>query len=91
MKIFQVGETVICYIEVKKDGIYKDPADYIRISIYKPDGAIDVNMVDGSKEGTGKYNYNYDTTGKPKGIYRVRWQAKDGIKVTMEDASFKLD
>lgn len=91
MKIFQAGETAVCFVEIKKGGSYYDPMDYVRIYIYRPDGAIDVDGVSAYKEAVGKYSYNYDTTTKPKGIYRVRWKAKDGIKVTMKDASFKIN
>lgn len=93
MKTFQIGETVICYLEIKRNDVYVDPVTSLTISIYLPSGVVDVNAADmlPGKEAIGKYAYNYQTSGKPAGIYRVMYKATDGTKITIQNTSFKLE
>jgi hypothetical protein len=98
MKTFQIGETVVCYIEVyKSSALYNpipDSGDAVTVVIYDSGGTA----VLGSEtpqalgnETTGKYSYSWSTTGKSAGVYRARFVATDGATISKKDASFKLE
>lgn len=88
MESFEVGETVICSLEIKKGGDYYDPSS-VKISIYR-EGTIDVDEASMTRDATGKYSYNYQTTGKLTGKYRAKFTAIDGDDKSIKNGAFKL-
>jgi len=92
MATFQIGETVICSIEVKDDvGAYKDPATSMKITITDKFSVVKVSSVDMTKDSTGKYHYDCQTADYIDGKYNVRYTATDGTRITMEIDSFTLE
>ena len=96
MQIFQIGETVTCKATVKRNAAVYDPVNSVKISIYiKNTGtkAWDtlVTAVSMTKEEIGIYTYDYQTTSSAKGEYRWHVVADDGVKISIQDASFKLE
>ena len=94
MLTFDVGETVICSVEIKDDaGAYKNPATSTTISIdqlspvYKVDVVASTNMTNDS---TGKYHYDFDSAGIQAGTYRVNFRAADGLRITQTKENFTL-
>ena len=89
---FDVGETVICSIEVKDDaGAYKDPATSMTITITDKNGVIKINAVNMNPDSTGKYHYDCQTAGYIDGEYEVKYIATDGARITIETESFTLE
>ena len=89
---FDVGETVICSVEVKDDnGVLKDPATSMTITITDKNGAVKVNAVNMGKDSTGKYHYDCQTAGYIDGEYEVKYIATDGTRITIETESFTLE
>lgn len=88
---FDVGETVICSIEVKNTaGALVNPTTSMTITLYDPDGTVDVSPVGMDNDDVGKYHYDYQTTGKATGKYIVLYTATDGARITIETDSFRL-
>jgi len=91
MSSFDCGETVICSCEVKDDaGAYKDPAISMKITITDKFSVVKVSSVDMTKDSTGKYHYDCQTTGYIDGAYEVKYTATDGTRITIETESFTL-
>lgn len=89
---FDLGETVICTIEVKNAaGTKVDPGDSMVIYIlYLGTAIIDgVGMTDDT--GDGNYHYDFDSDGQSTGKYVVRYKATDGTRVTIEEDEFDLN
>jgi len=94
MAKFDIGETVICSIEVKDDGgILKDPTTSMNIAITKPEpiGEEIVASTAMVKDSTGKYHYDFVSEGKAAGKYRVKYIATDGSRITIEKEVFVLE
>ena len=89
MKYFDIGETVICAVRTKQKGIPKDP-DSLQISIYKPDGTVDINLASMSRDDKGIWHYDYDTAGKGAGNYRGEVKAISGLRIKLANGSFRL-
>ena len=89
MKYFDIGETVICAVRTKQEGILKDP-DSLQISIYKPDGTVDINLAPMSRDDMGIWHYDYDTAGKGAGNYRGEVKAVTGLRIKLANGSFRL-
>ena len=88
MQTFQIGETVICSCEVRDDaGTLKDPATSMTITIYD----TNINGVTMTKDSTGKYHYDFDSTGKAGVTYTVYYKATDGSRITITKDEFKLE
>ena len=91
MADFDVGETVICSVEVKDDaGAYKDPATSMKITITDKNYVVKVNNADMTKDATGKYHYDFQTAGYIDGKYEVSYKATDGTRITIEKEFFTL-
>ena len=95
-RIFDIGETVVCSVEVTKDGAFHNP-DSAKISIYLPTGVVDINGADMTPGDTGKYHYDYDTSpagdpliSKLAGFYRTEITAVNGTRTTILKGGFEL-
>jgi len=93
METFDVGETIICSIEVKDNtGVLKDPATSTEIIITDPQGTIAVDSVAMTKDATGKYHYDYaSSTTAITGTYTAKYTATDGTRITIEKERFSLE
>ena len=92
MANFDIGETVICFCEVKDDaGAYKDPATSMEIGINQvnPSGVI-IAATAMTKDATGKYHYNFQTSACSGGKYQAKYIATDGTRITIEKEQFEL-
>lgn len=89
MIFFDIGETVVCSIEAKQLGVLKDP-DSLQITIYDPDGEIDVGLVGMDRDSEGKWHYDYATVGKAKGFYRALVKSTYGSRIILVNGGFKL-
>lgn len=89
---FDVGETVICSIEIKDDnGDYKDPATSMKITISNSKNGDGVENVDMTPDTTGKYHYDCQTAGYIDGKYTVEYTATDGARITIQRDTFELE
>ena len=94
MAIFQIGETVICSIEVKDDdGVLKDPATSTNIVIKEvsPVGRSIVTSTAMTHDSTGKYHYDYNSSNAEGGSYEACYTATDGTRITIEKDTFILE
>lgn len=92
MKVYQIGETVTCKAAIKRSAALYDPVDSVVIYIYiKGTTAALINGVAMTKESTGVYTYDYQTTSCTAGEYRWRVVADDGTKIAKKDSAFKLE
>ena len=93
MALFQIGETVICTIEVRDDaGNYKDPATSMTITITDPHHTVIVDNQAMTKDAVGKYHYDYNSPSTAlSGNYTVRYVATDGSRITIEKETFALE
>ena len=88
---FEIGETVICSVEVKDDdGAYKDPATSMKITITDKNKAVKVDGVAMTPDSTGKYHYDCQTAGYIDGKYVVEYTATDGTRITIQKETFNL-
>ena len=90
MATFNVGETIICSLEVRNaSNTLVDPSTSIKITLYghTSTGVIDVNM---TKDSTGKYHYDFDSTGKAVGNYWAIFTAVDSNRTTTENSNFLI-
>ena len=91
MADFDIGETVICSVEVKDDaGAYKDPATSMKITITDKNYVVKVNNADMTKDAVGKYHYDCQTAGYIDGKYEVAYKATDGTRITILKDYFNL-
>lgn len=95
MAVFEIGETVICSVEVKNSaGTLVDPATSMKIGIDQTKPAlasIIADTTDMTKDSTGKYHYDFQSSSTTKGDYRVTYKATDGTRVTIEKETFTLE
>ena len=88
---FDIGETVICSVEVKNAaGKLVDPTTSMTISIKDPDGTEDLAPVGMNNDDEGEYHYDYQTTGKATGKYTAIYTATNGTRITVGTDSFRL-
>lgn len=93
MTTYELGETVICSIEVKSDGTLADPADSMNIVINRKSPNYEAAIISSTaltKDATGEYHYDFATAGKGDGIYEVVYTATDGTRITIEKDVFVL-
>ena len=90
--IFHVGETVICSIEVRdSDGALADPATSMNITITDNTNGIEVDDQAMSKDGTGLYHYDWNTSADAAlGIYYITYTATDGSRISIEKDTVEL-
>lgn len=86
---FDVGETVICALEAKREGDYID-LDSAVITIYDFDNTAIVSDEAMTRNDTGRYQYDFDSTDKQKGAYRVKVIGTYGGRITITWGGFKL-
>ena len=94
MAIFQIGETVICSIEVKDDdGVLKDPetSTNIEIDMVSPTPESIISSTAMTKDSTGKYHYDFASVSKAAGDYVAKYTATDGTRITIEKNKFHLE
>ena len=92
MSNFIAGETVICSIQVNdEEGVPKDPATSMKITIINPTGDTMVDDKDMNRDELGEYHYDYNSSPMDKqGAYVVKYTTIDGTRVTMAEASFTI-
>ena len=90
---FQAGETIICACEIKDDaGAYKDPATSMTITITNPSYVVVVDNLAMTKDAVGQYHYDYNSPSTAEaGIYKVKYTATDGTRITIETDTFGLE
>ena len=92
MNSYQIGETVVLKATIKKSDTLYDPATSVKISVYRVGtGTPLVDVVSVTKESTGIYAYNLDTSSYSAAKYRFRFLATDGVKITKKDGAFELE
>ena len=91
MADFNIGETVICSVEIKDDaGRYKDAATSLTITIIDKYDKVNVDAVAMVKDAIGKYHYDCQTADYLDGTYIVKYIATDGDRITIETETFLL-
>lgn len=93
MARFDIGETVICSIDVRDgDGVLKDPATSMNIEINVP--KFKTNVIASTAmahDSTGKYHYDYDSSNALAGDYEAKYTATDGARITIDKDRFSLE
>ena len=89
---FQIGETVICSATVRNvAGALVDPSTSMKITITDSRNSIKVSNQNMSKDGTGEYHYDFDTSSLSlTGIYTVSYKATDGSRISIEEDPVEL-
>ena len=94
MAKFDLGETIICSVEVRNDaGTLIDPATSTKITITDSSNTIVVNNQSmGTPDAVGKYHYDYNpaVTGG-LGKYSVKYIVTDGTRITIAKDTFELE
>ena len=94
MAVFNIGETIICSVDVKDDaGAYKDPATSMKIVVArtKPNYIVVVASTDMTKDSVGKYHYDFQTSTAIAGSYEATYTATDGSRITIEKDTFEVE
>ena len=93
MARFEIGETVICSIEIRNAaGVLVNPATSIKITIENPDGTKVVNDVAMTNDGVGLDHYDYTSAVTVQvGTYTVWYIAIDGTRTTKQKDTFELE
>lgn len=85
----ETGEATKRKIEVKNTaGELEDPTT-MTISIWKPDGALDIDAVAMTNDSTGKYHYWY-TISDQVGVYKILYEATTGGKISKQRDEFDV-
>ena len=92
---FDVGETVICSVEIKDDtGAYKNPSNdthHTKIKVTDKNGVVKVALTEMTNDSVGKYHYDCQTAGYIDGKFKVEYEATDGTRITIEKQTFELE
>lgn len=90
---FDIGETVICSVEVRNDAdVLVDPATSMKITILNPYQTVVVNNVDMTKDAVGKYHYDYTLPSTAScGKYNAKYIATDGSRITISKDTFEVE
>ena len=94
MAIFTTGSTVVCSLEVYKDGALYDPATStsIKITRRKPMYALIVDTTAMTPDSTGKFHYDLDTSGITlDGKFRATYTCVDGARTSISRDMFDLE
>uniref|UniRef100_A0A6M3L602 Uncharacterized protein n=1 Tax=viral metagenome TaxID=1070528 RepID=A0A6M3L602_9ZZZZ len=86
MATFQLGETAICYLEIRDENGTLIESDLSKVGIYK--GTILLVEGDMVKDSVGKYYYDYLTD--TKGTLIAEFTATYNTRVTKTRESFKV-
>lgn len=89
MKHFDIGEHVVCSVTTRQNGTLVEVTPRL-ITIYRPDGTVDINSATLSRDDTGEYHYDFDTTGRLAGDYRVKVTLTFVDRVTIRQGGFTL-
>ena len=94
MATFEIGETVICSVEIRNTaGTLVDPVTSMKIAIDRISPSLANIIADTTAmvlDSTGKYHYDFDSSSKVAGDYRVTYKATDVTRVTIERETFSL-
>ena len=90
--IYQAGETIQFWAEVKQGTAYFDPGS-VNVWAYAPSGSVMINGALMSKSAVGRYYYNWLIPGTPEaGEYESIWQASTGDNlVTKRKGTFIVE
>ena len=92
MATFQVGETIICSVTVTNpSGTLVNPATSMSITIRSVNVATILAATAMTLDSTGKYHYDYASTGETPGTYTITYTATDGARVTIQRDSLVLE
>lgn len=84
----EIGESTKRKIEVRNTAsVLEDPSVMV-ISIWKPDGTLDVDAVSMTNYGTGLFYYWY-TVSDQVGTYKILYEATTGGKVSKQRDEFE--
>ena len=84
----EVGEATKRKIEVKTTaGVLEDPTT-TTISIWKPDGSLDIDAVAMTNDGTGLFHYWY-TVSNQVGTHKILYEATTGGKTSKQRDEFE--
>ena len=87
--MIEVGESTKRKIEVRTAaGALEDPTTMV-ISIWKPDGTLDVDGVAMTNDSTGVFHYWY-TISDQVGTYKILYEATTGGKVSKQRDEFEV-
>ena len=89
MAAFHIGETVICSVEVREDGVLKSPATSMQIEITGPSVVVTLTSM-GAPDSVGKYHYDFPTATQSPGPYKVKFVATDSTRVSIGIDTFTL-
>lgn len=90
MKELDRDGTIICDMTVRVNGVLHNPAQAI-ITIKDPVGLPVVDEEEMTREGTGKYYYDYNPASNAKrGCYQVKCVAIEGLRSTPIEGVFYL-
>ena len=90
MNDFNLGETVICLIEVKDgSGAFVDPATSMTVTIWDPGNAKVIDVQAMVKDSIGKYHYDYTPTIKT-GTYIIKYIAIDSSRISIQKDNFTV-
>lgn len=85
----EIGEATKRKIEVKTAaGVLDDPTTMV-ISIWKPDGTLDIDAVAMTNDSTGVFHYWY-TVSDQVGTYKILYEATTGGKVSKQRDEFEV-
>ena len=83
----EIGEATKRKIEVRTAaGVLEDPTT-MTISIWKPDGSLDIDAVEMTNYGTGLFYYWY-TVSDQVGTYKILYEATTGGKISKQRDEF---
>jgi len=83
----EIGEATKRKIEVKTAaGVLENPTT-MTISIWKPDGTLDVDAVAMTNDSTGVYHYWY-TVSQQVGTHKILYEATTGGKISKQRDEF---
>ena len=91
---FYVGNTVICSVEVREDSVLKSPATSMKIEITRITPlpmTVVVAETAMTPDSTGKYHYDYASSGAPVGTYRAKFIAVDASRTSIGTDTFALE
>lgn len=92
MSQFQIGETIICSIEVRTDaGTLFDPVTSMNIIILTKSGATIISSTAMTKDSVGKYHYDFTSASHAAGEYIVKYTATDVSRITIQTDKFTLE
>jgi uncharacterized protein YfaS (alpha-2-macroglobulin family) len=83
--LYQLGETVICSVEVRNAaGTLVDPATSMKITITDNKNGTEVDDQAMTKDETGKYHYDWQTnTITAGGVYYILYTATNGTRISI--------